>query len=126
RPAIDRAVHEADGLEGFDDTVVVEIAEARVPAPAAPRKSEGFAAFDVRRDPLLHQIESARAQEDEMAFFERVLGGDVADVDVEQAIAIQVREVYAHALKGIFAEHFGAWRGEARLARQHLEAQDSG
>ena len=45
-----------------------------------------------------------------------ILGGDVADEEVEEAVAVQVAEVDAHALERVAAEHLGVRRGE-RLAR---------
>ena len=39
RPAIDLALDEADGLDGFQHTVIIEISQPAVPAPAAARES---------------------------------------------------------------------------------------
>src|ERR1700749_3671881 len=92
-PAVDVAFDEAGRLNRLRDAVVVEVSEPRVPAPAASREAELFAALDEWRDALLHQLDLARVDPDEMTLFERVLVGDVADVDVEQPIAVDVAEV---------------------------------
>ena len=57
-PAVDGPLHEPERLEGLEPAVVVEVAELRVPPPAAAREPERLAAVDVRGDAL---AASARA-----------------------------------------------------------------
>ena len=48
-----------------------------------------------------------------MCFLEGILFGKVADVDIEDPVAIDVTEVHPHALERILPEHVGG-RGEER------------
>ena len=120
------AEQEAEGLNGFEHAVVVEIGEARIPAPAAAREAERLAFVGVRGDAALHVFGPAGADPHEMALFQGVFGRDVADVDVEHAVAIEVGEIDAHALERIVAEHFALGHRHGALAIEDREARLAG
>src|SRR2546423_12462818 len=58
-----------------------------------------------------------------MALGKPEFGGNVADVDIEDPIAIHIGEVATHALEGILSEHARLWSGEtaAPLKLDELE-----
>ena len=58
-----------------------------------------------------------------MALLEHVLGGDVADEEVEMAVAVEVAEVDAHALERVAAQDLGARRRERLPPFQHREPE---
>src|SRR5204862_3699629 len=105
RPAVDLALEEARRLHDLELAGVVEVAELRVPTPAAAREAERLAPVDERRAPVLHLAETARAQPRKVALLERELRRDVRDEHVEAAVRVQVGEVDAHALERVVAEH---------------------
>src|SRR5262249_17780100 len=104
RPAVDLALHEPGCLQRLRYAIVSKVDKSGVPSPAAARQTELFAAVHVRRDAVLHQIQMTGAYPDEVALFQRVVVGDVADVDIQQAVSIDVGEVNSHPLEGVATE----------------------
>ena len=93
------------------------------PLRESPSRSLSVA---IRGDPLAHPRRLARAQEGEMALLQGELGGDVADEDVEDAVAVQVAEVDPHALERVAADHLGVGRGQRLLPLQQGEPELAG
>src|SRR6202035_5386894 len=85
------------------------------PGEAPARQAETLAAVHVGRDAAAHRRRIAGADEREVALLERELVGDVADEDVQEAVAVEVAEVDPHALERVVPDHLRARRGE-RLA----------
>ena len=104
-PAVDFALDEADGLDRLQHAAVVEIGEAAIPAPAAAREAEFFARLHIGRDAVFHVVEFAGALPEKMTFAQGESVRDVADVNVENPVAVHVAEVAAHAFEGILPEH---------------------
>ena len=88
--------------------------------------AQRLAALDEGRDAVPHALGLAGREPDEVALLERPVLGDVADVHVEMAVAVEVAEVDAHALEGVAAQHLGGRGGEALRAGQHGEARPAG
>src|SRR5207249_4524120 len=98
-PTVDVTPDETDGLNRLKHAFVVEIGKAAIPAPAAAGEAEFFARLHIRRDAVFHLVEIARALPEEMALAQAELGGDVADVNVENSVTVDVTEVTAHAFE---------------------------
>src|ERR1019366_407893 len=96
-PAIYFSFDEADGLDRLQHAAVVKIGEAAVPTPAAAREAKFFTGLNVRRDAVFHVVKLAGALPEKMTFGERELVRDVADVNVENPVAVDVTKVTAHA-----------------------------
>ena len=126
RPAVDFSLDETDGLDRLQHAAVVEIGQAAIPAPAAAREAELLARLNVGRDAVFHVLELAGALPEKMTFAQGESVRDVADVNVEQPVAVDVAEVAAHALEGILAEHARLGIGETAPAFQHGEFQVAG
>ena len=120
-PAVDFALHEPDGLNRLEHAAVVEIGEAAIPAPAAAREAEFFARLNVGRDAAFHVVKFAGAFPKKMAFAQGEPVRDVADVNIENPVAIDVAEVTAHAFEGILAEHARFRVSEPPAAFEHAE-----
>ena len=125
-PAIDFSLDEPDGLNRLEHAAVVEIGEAAIPAPAAAREAEFLARLHIRRDAVFHVVEFAGALPEKMTFAQGEFVRDVADVNIENPIAVDVAEVTAHALEGILAEHARFRIGETAAAFEHGEFQVAG
>ena len=104
-PAIDFPFDKPAGLHGFEHAVVVEISQARFPGETAAGQAELFAAMNVRGDSFLHFADLAGAQPEKVAFGEAEFRGDIAHVDIQQAVAIHIAEIHAHAFEGIVSQH---------------------
>src|SRR5262249_17361074 len=111
-PTVRVALEEAGRLNDLENAVVVEIPQLDVPTPAPSRQPQGLTAIDVRGLAGVHPPDFARTHEDKIALQKAVFRRDVTDDDVQQAVAVEVPEIHAHALERIPAKDTGGGGGE--------------
>src|SRR5438477_6399305 len=99
RPAIDLPFDEAAALNRFEHAIIVEIGQAAVPSPAAAGEAELFAGVIIGRNVLLHYFRMSCRKPEEVAFGEAELRRDVAHINIEVAVAIDIAEIAAHSLE---------------------------
>ena len=126
RPAVGRPFQEAHRLHRFENAVVVEVGQARIPAPAAPRQAQLLTGVVIGGNALLHPLHLPGAQPEEMTLEKGVGAREIADVHVEPAVPVDVAEIDPHPLERILAQHTGARRRETSLALQQRKAQLAG
>src|SRR5687767_11808308 len=77
----------------------------------------------IRRDAALHVLRPARAPPQEVTLGKAKFCGDVADVNVQHAVSIDIAEINTHSLEGISAKHAGFRRAQVPLSTQNSELQ---
>lgn len=58
-----------------------------------------------------------------MTLVKGIVGRDVADVHVEQAVFVHIRDVDAHALEAIAPEDLRVWSGNGFCSRERHKAE---
>src|SRR5262249_38980035 len=90
RPAVGRSFQEAHRLHRFENAVVVEVGQTRIPAPAAPRQAQLLTGIVIGGNALLHPLHLPGAQPEEMTLEKGVGAGDIADGQGEPAGPVDV------------------------------------
>src|SRR3954468_8037783 len=122
-PAIDFAFDESASLHRFQHAVIVEIREARVPAEAAARKTKLLAVLEIGSNALFHLLHMTCALPKEMTLCEAEFRGDVAHINVRDAVSVDVSEITSHPLEGIVSEHARFGCGEMSASFQFRKFQ---
>ena len=103
RPSVDCAFDETGRLDRFHGSVVIEICESAIPSPASTHQPQIATLLAVGSNALLKLLRLSCADKDEMPFVECEVIGDVADIDIEQSIAVNVSKIQPHTFEGVSA-----------------------
>ena len=123
RPSVDLAFNKPHGLNGLQYAVIIEIGQAAIPAPAAAGQPEFFAGLEVGGDPVFHLLDASRALPQKVTFGQAKFGGDVAHIDVRDAVPIDVPKIHAHPFERVEAQHARLGIGKPAAAFQDREFQ---
>src|SRR5687767_7926440 len=78
--------------------------------------------MQIRSEALLHASNIRRvAHPEKMTFLQRKTIGDVAYINIEDAVAVDISEVYSHSLERILSKHERGRRCEAPLPFENRE-----
>src|SRR6056297_2359042 len=123
RPAVDSPFDKPGRLNRLQTPVIVEIREPAIPPPATSRQPVPFAHLRVRRNTFAETLLLVRTDEQEVAFVQAEIIGNVADVQIERTILVYIGEIQSHPFEGIFTQRERFGRHEASFSLTQYESR---